>query len=307
MKDIGKSRLIVCGIVRDAEHGLRTNIPVIDALCRKFGDWKVVVFENDSKDATKSILREWAATSSGHVHAICSDADIGCTIPKSSEVTVNPFFSRRRIEKMCRLRNQYLEYLEKQGWDADYLIVADLDVASISLDGILSSFDSAHEWDSVTAFGYSTSPRLKRRYHDTYALTKWGEDAVPQTEEMTIRYADELGNLKPSHDWIRVYSAFGGLAIYRFEAIKGLRYSVLDNADPMVEVRSEHVGLYKAMIECGFDRIFINPAMRIHYQRVTLAIAWRSLCRKIDKLFNNRRLASWGNKNGAPSKARYNS
>lgn len=277
---LAKSKVIVCGIVRDAESGLRANIPVINSFCKLCGDYKVVLFENDSKDGTKRLLKEWAKESTGHVVAMCSDTDGSLTIPRSHEVKANRFFCRQRIEKMARLRNHYLDYIESKGWDADYLMVVDLDVAQLFLDGILSSFRGGVEWDAVTAFGYSTSPRLKLRYHDTYALTKWGEEDIPQTEAMIIQYADELGKLKATDEWVRVYSGFGGLAIYRFEAIKGLRYSVLANNDPQVEVHSEHVGLCKSMIDNGFNRVYINPMMRLQYQRVTIKIILDSIFRK---------------------------
>ena len=284
MKKISDSTIIICGIVRDAERGLKANVPVIKAFCDKCKDYKVVIFENDSKDSTKRILKDWAKESAQHVFVICSDTDGSRTIPRSREVKANRFFCRQRIEKMARLRNQYLDYVEAQGWTADYLMVVDLDVAQLFLGGILSSFESNVEWDAVTAFGYSTSPRLKRRYHDTYALTKWGEQDRPQTEAMTIRYADELGGLRPNDEWLRIYSGFGGLAIYRFEAIRGLRYSVLNNADPMVEVHSEHVGIYKGMVERGFDRFYINPAMTLKYQVVTPKIIWNAVMRKLCKI-----------------------
>ena len=282
--NIRDKTIIVCGIVRDAEKGLRANIPVVNELCSRFSDYRVVVFENDSKDATKRILAEWAKGSDGHVVTICSDTDGSKPIPLSREVKANRFFCRQRIEKMAHLRNQYLEYVESHGWTADYLIVVDLDVAQLFLDGILSSFEGDVEWDAVTAFGYSTSPRFKRRYHDTYALTKWGEQAIPQTEEMTIRYADELGGLKSADSWMRIYSGFGGLAIYRYKAIRGLRYSALPNNDPMVEVRSEHVAIYKGMFERRFDRFYINPAMRIKYQNVNAKIVWGTIVRKLQKV-----------------------
>ena len=287
MKKIQDSVIIICGIVRDAERGLIANVPVIKALCNKCHDYRVVVFENDSKDRTKTLLKEWSDVDPERIHCICTDTDGKKTIPSQKTVKTNRFFCHARIDKMNRLRNQYLDYVEQQGWKGDYLMVVDLDVAKLNTDGILSSFETNIVWDAITAFGYSLSPRLKRRYHDTYALTKWGEQTIPQTEAMIIRYADELGGLKTSDDLIRVYSAFGGLAVYRFEAVQGLRYSVVENNDPQVEVHSEHVGLYKQMVERGFDKFYINPAMRILYQRVTFKIAWESLKRKVCKLLDS--------------------
>ena len=54
------------------------------------------------------------------------------------------------------------------------------------------------------------------------------------------------------------------------EAVKGLRYEVYDNEDPRVEVKCEHYSIYKQMKERGYDKVYINPQMRIKYQEVNL-------------------------------------
>ena len=169
------------------------------------------------------------------------------------------------------------------GWSADYLVVVDLDVAKISADSILSSFDR-EDWDAVTAFGYSTSPKLKRRYHDTYALTEFGDEANPQSEEKIVKLAEKYAKLKSEDSWIRVFSAFGGLAIYRFECIRGMRYKVMENNDPRVQVRCEHYSIYHQMKQRGFDKVYINPAMSIKYQDLTLRIIYNSTKRLINRL-----------------------
>lgn len=58
MKLLEYSSLIICGIVRNAEQGLRANIPIINALCKRCEDYRVVIYENDSTDKTKTILQE---------------------------------------------------------------------------------------------------------------------------------------------------------------------------------------------------------------------------------------------------------
>lgn len=286
MTDLKSKSIIVCSIVRNAEKGLRRNIPVVKALCRLFGDYHVVVYENDSTDGTKKVLREWMAEDGEHVEALLNDTDPAKTIPSASAVKVNPFFSRKRIEKMAALRNRYLEYVESRGWTADYLMVVDLDVAQISLEGILTSFaPTAPAWDAVTAYGYSTSPSLQRRYHDTYALVKQGQQDVAQTEksihDAALDFADVLGK----GEWMKVDSAFGGLAIYRFECVRGLRYEVMDNDDERVEVRCEHQSIYKLMRSRGFDHIYVNPDMQLKYQDLTMEIVVNSMKRKLRKIF----------------------
>ncbi len=292
--DIKNKSIIICGIVRDAEKGLRRNIPVINSLVRRFNDYKIVIFENDSVDSTKEILFNWQKDDADHFFICAEDKKAVKTIPNSNTVSSNPFFCKKRISKMVLLRNQYLDLINDKKWESDYLLVVDLDVAALDLDSILSSFKSNAEWDAVTALGYSTSPSLTKRYHDTYALTEYGDDKNPQTEYKIKMLANKYGKLIGQKEWVRVFSAFGGLAIYKFEAIKGLRYLLLDNNDPDVEVRCEHFSIYKQMAENGYNKVYINPNMFLKYQDLTLKIILNSLKRylSINRFFINKKVTS---------------
>lgn len=283
MKSLNESTIIICSIVRNAEKGLRRNIPIINELLMHARDYRVFVYENDSVDGTKDLLQKWHQKDSLRIHISLNDYDSSRTIPTSNLTKgVNPFFSHRRIDKMAMLRNTYMKYVEKQKWEADYMIVVDLDVAQIGLDGILSSFESKQEWDAVTALGYSIGPNLRRRYHDTYALTLFGEEKFPQTEQKVRSLAGLYSVLKGYGSWLRVFSAFGGLAIYRYDAVKGIRYAYpsLNNDNDRVEVRCEHYSLYKQMAERGYDKVYINPAMTLKYQDLSMMIILNSLKRK---------------------------
>ena len=275
--------IIICGIVRNAERGLKRNIPEIKRLCQMSKGYKVFVYENDSTDMTKKLLKEWHDSDPANVFVSLNDTSAQPTIPSVSDVpSINPFYSQKRIDKMAKLRNAYMQFVDDMGWSADYFVVVDLDVARISADNIMSSF-VREDWDAVTAFGYSTSPKLKRRYHDTYALTELGDEENPQTEEKIIRNSEKYANLDEGNPWVRVFSAFGGLAIYRFNSIKGLRYEVLKNNDPRVQVKCEHYSIYYQMKRRGFDRVYINPAMSLKYQELSLKIMYNSLKRKMNR------------------------
>lgn len=276
--------IIICSIVRNAERGLKKNIPEIRLLCQMFGGYKVFVYENDSTDKTKQLLQGWHDSDPDNVFISLNDTSAQPSIPSVSDVPgINPFYSHKRIDKMAMLRNTYMQFVDDMGWSADYLVVVDLDVAKISADNIMSSF-VREDWDAVTAFGYSTSPKLKRRYHDTYALTELGDEENPQTEEKIIRNSEKYANLNDGDPWVRVFSAFGGLAIYRFESIKGVRYEALENNDPRVQVKCEHYSIYYQMKRRGFDRVYINPAMSLKYQELSLKIMYNSLKRKMNRL-----------------------
>lgn len=280
MKPLYESSLIVCGIVRNAEIGLKRNIPVVKELCKMAKDYRVVVYENDSKDDTKKLLESWRLTDVDKIFISMNDYGQPLAIPCNNKSASNPFFSKERIERMAELRNYYMDYINKQNWSADYLVVVDLDVAQLYLEGILSSFETKVEWDAVTSNGYSISPELCRRYHDTYALCLWNEQNNPQTEKRIKILADELGKLKSTDKWIRIASGFGGLAIYRFEAVKGIHYIALPNRDDRVEVKCEHFSIYTQMMERGFNRFYINPAMKLKYQELTSQIIWKSFKRR---------------------------
>lgn len=287
MKPLKESTLIICSIVRNAANGLKRNIPVINSLCKYAKSYKIIIFENNSLDQTKAILKEWQyEIGQQNLYLSMYDIENSNVIPSEKEVNVNPFFCKERISRMVELRNQYMDYITTQKLEADYLIIVDLDVSRLFLGGILSSFKLAEDWDAITANGYSLSPSFCRRYHDTYALTEWGKENIPQDEKQIVRNANRYGRLRKNDMLVRVFSAYGGLAIYRFESIKGIRYQLLPNNDSRVEMKCEHFSIYKQMVEKGFNRIYINPAMSLKYQTVNWRIVYKTLIRWFDNMIN---------------------
>ncbi|MDR0733946.1 MAG: hypothetical protein LBF08_07825 [Dysgonamonadaceae bacterium] len=262
---LSESTVIICGIVRNCGKNLKRNIRAIDEICNLVQDYHVVMFENDSTDNTKQTLTDWA-NNRKNIHISLNDFNT-VTIPEKRN-HVNPFFSTHRIEKMASYRNFYLDYIEKEKLAGDYVIIVDMDVRKIHLEGIIASFSLNYEWDALTSNGISRAPSsyFRKRYYDAYALVECGRENIPQTES-TIRATQyRWAFLKPNMPLIQVVSAFGGLAVYRREAIAGCRYGVFANDDEKVESRTEHFFFHQQMKERGHDRIFINPAMRITYQ-----------------------------------------
>jgi hypothetical protein len=91
----------------------------------------------------------------------------------------------------------------------------------------------------------------------------------------------KYGKLQYADNPIRVFSAFGGLAIYQYEAIRDINYQLIFNNDNRVEVYCEHCSIYYQMQKNGYERVFINPNMYLHYQAVTFNIVFNTLKRKI--------------------------
>ena len=264
-KNLSASTLIICGIVRNCGKNLEKNIRTIMEVCRLAKDYHVVIFENDSTDNSKQILQEWADTEK-NIHVSFNTFGT-ITIPEKKDAVI-PVFSIHRIEKMAKYRNYYLEYIEKENIPGDYVMVVDMDVHKIYVEGIIDAFDLPYEWDALTANGVSRafSSRFRKRYHDTYALIECGLENIPQTAESIVAAQYKWAFLKPDMPLFRVASAFGGLAIYKREAIKNCRYGVLKNDDEQVECRTEHYFFHRQMAMNGHDKIYINPAMRLKYQ-----------------------------------------
>jgi len=212
--------IAICSVVRNCNLNLARNILVMEKLRRYFNSSIVIVFENDSIDGTKQTLKEWNKDSS---NIYIESVNLGSkTIPDSNSNGVIRFFSSSRISKMADYRNKYMDKLNKIDFNPDFVLVVDLDISKISINGILHSFGLVHQWDVICANGYSISPRFKRRYHDTYALVEFGNENIPQTEESIVGTATKWNFLKKGLPLIPVYSAFGGISLYRYEAIKNL-------------------------------------------------------------------------------------
>jgi hypothetical protein len=262
MAHLKKMRLAVCGLARNCAPKLPATIRFIETLSSYFESTTIVVVENDSRDKTRAILNNWAdSCSSLHI--------IDGKVPgeeNASDTNANPYYSVKRVSRLAALRNQYLDFLKVQPAAPDFVLVLDFDVDRISLEGVLDSFVREAGWDVATAYGYSLSPTLQERYHDTYALVPLGEENIPQLEARLKSIQRNWRQDKASSELVRVYSAFGGLAIYKYQQINNLRYSVYPNRDERIEARCEHFSIANELQKNGYQRIIINPRMHLRFQ-----------------------------------------
>ncbi len=255
MRDLS---VAICCLARDAEEGLKRNIPAIDPLRTLFKSSRVIVVENDSKDRTKALLAEWAKKDAG-VTLLSKDTGTHTT-PATATPGVLPQYSEHRIGKMAGFRNQYLDEIDK-GNPPDILIAIDIDVHGFSIDGICHSFGAAQPWDAILANG-----KDRDVFYDTYALREFG-DHGPKQLATIHRNQIRWSSLKPGAPLVPVACAFGGLGIYRYPALQGLRYRAIPNTEPdnPVGFQTEHEAIHQGMAERGFDHFFINPALTVTY------------------------------------------
>jgi hypothetical protein len=263
---LANSSIAICGLARNCAHKLSDNIKFIDELRTYFKFLQVVVVENDSHDNTRAILDNWSVRSS---NVIILDGINRSTVSISdqSNSNVNPYYSHKRISYLTALRNQYLNYINNDGRTYDYILVLDFDVDKISLSGVLYSFEQRCSWDVVSAYGYSISPRLQERIHDTYAMVLLGEENKPQHERPIKQLQRDVRLNKISGSLLRVYSAFGGLSIYKAGLLEGIKYQAFKNDDSRVQVRCEHFSICYQLHQKQNTRVVINPRMHLRYQK----------------------------------------
>lgn len=273
------SSIAICGLARNCARSLPANIKFVEWLRSLFCLSIVAIVENDSTDKTRTILDDWSSSSTD---IFIIDGDKNGVPQTAQNKNVNPYYSRQRVTKLAHFRNQYVQLVFDSTHSFDYLLVIDWDVDKISWEGVLDSFSKRSQWDAVTACGYSISPRLQERYHDSFALVFCGEELNPQTEKSIKSLQANPQLKKTNQNLLKVYAAFGGLAIYKAPLIKNLFYSVLPNQDAKVEVRCEHFSLCSGLQKRGLSKgIYMNPQMHLRFDRLSSLVA-----RKIKDLFH---------------------
>lgn len=209
-----------------------------------FGVAKVLLLCDDSTDGTARVMADWQRA--------CPE--LVSNVPAPSVPPGLTGFAR-----MSRLRNTLLMASEA-GPASDYVAVLDGDLEGpVSEEGLLHSIAvlcQPRGPDAVAALGVNNwlgapglVPFLGYSYYDPIAFREhcW------QRVESDAAIRRRLGGLRRGAEPLGVKSAFGGLTLYRGEALRGLRY---DN-----ETRDcEHVSLHRALAARG-GTLVLNPSL----------------------------------------------
>lgn len=201
-------KILICGAAQNVAETLDHTMRNMEELGHHFSDYKIIIYENNSNDLTPYALENWA-DSNPHVHIISE------IIPKEQLAT-------SRTERIADARNKVLSAAQLYS-DFDYLLMADLDfTCDWPIAEILKTITLNQEWDCVTSNGVDP----EGFYVDKYALRS---KTYPLGPEMLgfpwWQMCKDLHFTVSGEDWPPVYSAFGGLAIYRYSSLKDSWYS----------------------------------------------------------------------------------
>lgn len=245
----GKS-IIIVGIVRNISTTIKEDLEKLSAAFCDARKIDFYVAESGSSDNSLDILAELSN----------QREDFEYTTLRIDE-------NLSRTENMANARNAYLAYLRTEARLANYsyVVIADFNKLNnkISAASVESCF-KRDDWEVVTA-------NQSGRYYDAWALRHplWSpNDCWEQHEffrkytklpESAITYSMRSRMLKiPSNsEWIRVDSAFGGIAIYRSEILNSKAlYSGIRSDGRRI---CEHVPFHSELQVNG-ARIYLNPA-----------------------------------------------
>lgn len=224
---------------------------------KDFTDYAIVVFENDSTDGTRSLLKDWS-NSNPRVYLIeCPVND--CKF-KHLEGYDYGAFSEERLSKMASHRERCLVYARANFGHFDYVLVLDSDLGSLpSYDGLLQTIARENEWDAVAVNGRQPFGwlNLQSIAYDSLAFVDVnGSLTKPIPVELLPSNLIEMNDLinRPTPDpLVPVKCAFNGACLYKTDALREATY--LYGSDNRM---CEHIRLAASMHHCGKSRYYLN-------------------------------------------------
>jgi hypothetical protein len=250
---LSSDSVIVVGIVRDIGKTIKRDIEKIGKSLSFFREVHWFLVESGSSDNSKEILQG------------LSNENMNLNYVSIGEISDS---EELRTENMATARNEYLSYLRKENRmkSYSYVIIADFNLLNkkISRESILSSWERT-DWDVVTA-------NQSGRYYDIWALRHplwspndcWEHHAFlrqyVKLPEKAVTYSmrSRMLNIPKNSEWIRVDSAFGGLAIYRPQILQPESLYIGKTSEG--HRICEHVPFHKSLADMG-ARIYVNPSM----------------------------------------------
>jgi len=240
-KDLKKYNVIFGGTCKNVEKYIEKILKYIDECGKKFNEYYVIIYENDSTDFTKDILLKNKKDNYKYIFETDNDY--------------------RRTVRLARGRNMIVDEVRNININNkyDYLIMLDLD--DVNKDGtfvetIETNFNY-DDWDVMCG-------NQKDKYYDMWALRKkdifnfdmWKQINTTGDYQKYYNLRDNFVETLSKTELTEVDSAFGGIAIYKLSSIpKECKY---DGLHKNGMERCEHVTFNKCIKQNG-GKIYINP------------------------------------------------
>ena len=240
------------GVVRNCANQVQSDVRKIEDALVGAKSISYLLVESDSNDATIEVLGQ-----------------LKKDIPHFDYLTKGSLRGQMpiRTDRLAYCRNGYLEVIrtDEQYRDIDYVLVSDFDGMNTHLTP--ASIDSCWErddWDVCTA-------NQDGPYYDVWTIRhpQWSpNDCFEQYHTMLsnkvsaykayyLAVYSRMITIPLDADWIEVDAAFGGLGLYKKEALICSEYiGVMESGQEICE----HVLLSEKIKKAGF-KIFLNPRL----------------------------------------------
>ena len=239
-----QSSLAVVGLARNCGKNLRNTFELLEELSTGFDSVGGFIFENDSEDDTKEILKK-------HKPA---------WVTVKSETLQRPYlpteFAGPRTEALAEYRNKCVDWVKEKANHTDFVIVIDLDAdGGFSVDGVYNSLAWVTESKELAGLGSFSLFRMTvkgkeqfAQYDSFAARLNWWRD---RKDEIGIGWFSMLIPPAGSPPFL-MNSCFGGVGVYKTQAFVQGKYSGED---------CEHVLFHKSLSEKGW-KFGLNPGSR---------------------------------------------
>lgn len=250
------SNVAIVGICRNISQVLDHAVARMYKTASLFNDYCFIIYENDSNDGTSSRLKEYASQDDNFVL-------LQETLGRNQFTNTRDY---NRAVYLSGIRNKYLSTL-KDIPNIDYVIVVDLDLeGGWSYDGILNSL-SHKGWSAMTSNGLLFREKT---------VTVKGSESNQSFSEMESIFFDTwafrgLGDKYPLKDGelhsksffrgeepVKVFSNFGGMAIYKYDDIVRCEYGATRHDNGSVDC--DHPFLHQQIRDNG-GSVYLNPSM----------------------------------------------
>jgi len=246
--------VVICGCCRNVERYIERNLFIINEIGKRFFDYKVIIYENDSTDNTRQLL-------------------ITCKNEKTEFIFENNVAISNRTERIAHCRNKILEIVNSKYLNYDYMLMLDLDdvLYQGNLQNTIHScfLYKAEQWDAMFA-------NCNTKYYDIYALRKknylmsccWNnvnvlkQKGIPHNMAYNECIDKFIINYPANGKLIPVISAFGGAGLYKMSVIKGVKYIGVEPTHVDNQI-CEHVPFNTTLYNNG-RKLYINPKMLIY-------------------------------------------
>lgn len=269
-QDMTRSTIVFAGLARNVHTRIRKNIQNCVLLGSFFVAYKVILFENDSNDGTRQIIREMAV-SNPNIQLIECKSNKDCRFDER-DLYEYGLMNENRIDRMAFFRNVYLSIVYQKFPTYDYLCIVDMDMdGTIPIHGLRHALSCPFEWSCICANGRSGIPGtfgMLDSMYDAMALCLTESD-VEASKRNNRSFRHLLGKylrlMYMSHfdrgigdGFVPVLSAFNGVAIYKLKDIHGMYYKK--------GYTCEHISLHDQMVHAN-KKIFIDLHFTLYFGR----------------------------------------